>query len=125
MSRRQPRPSSPAASTRSAEDLRVDHDRRLFRDDVKAGKVGSLECTARVTLRRRILDGDRTTLVVADEEDGATALVRLVVLDETARNIQGDLVAVVVDGAPVTALPAVGAVTDGKVERQQAVEDVP
>src|SRR5690348_5082731 len=66
-----------------------------------------LEAVALVFPQRGALDGHRAGAVVADEEDRATSLVRVVVLDHGAGDLHREQVAVAVDRA--AAAPARGA----------------
>src|SRR5690606_26802047 len=77
-----------------------------------------------------ILDGHRARTVVADKEDRATALDRVVVLDDAAGDVHGEAIAVGVDRpATATARRAaprrVRSPADGLVVADHAVEHDP
>ena len=72
------------------------------------GKPARLEAVAGVAAQGRALDRHRAGAVVADEEDGAAALVGVVVLDDRAGDVDGEEVAVGVDGAAAAAAGRAG-----------------
>src|SRR6185503_12782520 len=118
-----------ATSTGERSAHRRARDDRLSLADVEhAGVV--LELVARVAAQLRVADRHRARLVVADEEDGAAALLGVVLLDDGPVDGQLDLLAVHVDGAAAAAAGGaragrVGAVADRRVAGEDAVVDGP
>src|SRR5690606_20079212 len=85
---------------------------------------------ARVVADDRVLDHERSIVIVAHEEDGAAVGVDLIVFDERAAHGQRHGSAVVVDGPPAAApwcafFSGVTALADRAIVREQAVDDGP
>src|SRR5579859_526338 len=113
----------------SAERRAADRRRPGAEEEDSQVPVG-LEPRAPVAPQRRAVDAHRPGTVVADEEDRATALVRVVVRDDRAGDGERVEVAVVVDRASAAAAGGaaagrVGTVPDGLVAGHHTVEYSP